>query len=131
MAALLYAANKNEQLLTALAGYQQLGANDTNANIVYQLYITQFAATGSPNAPKLPYFPPSTGGLAVQNLGSDFIGPMQDESGVKELPERCRYWQQAPYFSGEDENNRSHLLRGGGKGGIPGWFRVDHSQKPF
>lgn len=72
------------------------GVNTTVAMILQQ-YITQFAATGSPNAPGLPYFLPATG-LGVQNLGNNFVGPMQDESGVEELPERCRYWQQASYL---------------------------------
>lgn len=36
-AALLYATDKNDQLLKALVEYQRLSANDTNANIVYQL----------------------------------------------------------------------------------------------
>jgi carboxylesterase type B len=80
------------------------GVNATVAMIL-QHYITQFAATGSPNAHELPYFRPATGGLGVQNLGSDFVGPMQDESGVDRLPERCLYWQQAPYFSRDDETH--------------------------
>ncbi|KUL86015.1 hypothetical protein ZTR_06467 [Talaromyces verruculosus] len=59
---------------SAVDGYDDDGVNATVAMIL-QRYITQFAATGSPNAPELPYFPPTTGGLAVQNLGSDFVGP--------------------------------------------------------
>ncbi|EED14541.1 carboxylesterase, putative [Talaromyces stipitatus ATCC 10500] len=83
--------------------------DEVNATVamILQHYITQFAATGSPNAHKLPYFPPATGGLGVQNLGSDFVGPMQDESGVRDLPERCHYWQQAPYLSRDDESHWS------------------------
>jgi hypothetical protein len=38
-------------------------------------------------------------GLMVQNLGGDFVGLMQDESGVVQLPERCQYWQNARYLS--------------------------------
>jgi cholinesterase len=85
------------------------GVNTTVAMIL-QHYITQFAATGSPNAHKLLYFPPATGGLEVQNLGSDFVGPTQEESGVRGLPERCHYWQQAPYLSGDDESHRGRQI---------------------
>lgn len=77
------------------------GVNTTVATILQQ-YITRFAATGSPNGRGLPYFPPASSppGMMVQNLGGNFVGPMQDESGVAQLPERCQYWQGARYLSG-------------------------------
>ena len=74
------------------------GVNTTVA-VILQQYIAQFAATASPNGHGLPYFPPASSGLTVQNLGSDFIGQMQDESGIKQLPTRCMYWQDTPYLS--------------------------------
>lgn len=72
--------------------------NVTLAEIM-QRYITQFAETGSPNAPDLPKFPSAKPRPVVQNLGSDFIGPVQDEGGIKKLRERCHFWQNAPYLT--------------------------------
>ena len=74
------------------------GVNTTVAEIM-QGYITRFTETGQPNAPTLPFFTPARPGLTVQNLGSDFVGPMLDEGGIKQLPERCQFWQDVPYLS--------------------------------
>lgn len=73
------------------------GVNTTLA-VIMQHYITQFAITGSPNGYGLPHFAPATG-LTIQNLGSDFVGPIQDEMGIKQLSTRCEYWQDSPYLS--------------------------------
>lgn len=73
------------------------GFNTTVAEIL-QGYITRFAETGQPNAPGLPFFHPAEPGIEVQNLGNDFVGPMEDERGIKQLGERCRFWQDAPYL---------------------------------
>lgn len=73
------------------------GVNTTLAEIM-QGYLIRFAETGQPNAPILPYFPPSNSGQTVQNLGIDFVGPIQDERGIKQLQERCRFWQDVPYL---------------------------------
>ena len=72
------------------------GVNTTLAEIM-QGYLTRFVETGQPNAPTLPIFHPARPGLTVQNLGNDFVGPMPDERGIKQLSERCQYWQDAPY----------------------------------
>jgi len=74
------------------------GINTTVAEIL-QGYITRFAEIGQPYASTLPFFPPTRPGLTVQNLGSDFVGPMLDERGINQLPERCRFWQDVPYLS--------------------------------
>ena len=74
------------------------GVNSTVADIM-QRYLTRFAETGQPDGPTLPLFPPSRPGLTVQNLGSNFVGPMLDESGIKQLPKRCHFWQNVPYLS--------------------------------
>ena len=74
------------------------GVNTTVAEIL-QGYITRFTETGQPNAPTLPSFTSARPGLTVQNLGSDFVGPMQDEGEITQLPERCQFWQEAPYLS--------------------------------
>jgi carboxylesterase type B len=76
-------------------------AINTTVATILQQYITRFAATGSPNGRGVPHFQPSSG-LVVQNLGNDFVGPMQDESGVTQLPKRCQYWQDASYLSGHN-----------------------------
>lgn len=73
------------------------GVNTTVAEIM-QGYLTRFAETGQPNDPTLPFFSPARPGLRVQNLGSDFVGPMLDERGIKQLSERCRFWQDVPYL---------------------------------
>ena len=77
------------------------GVNTTVAKAL-QAYIVRFAQTGSPNGPGLPDFPPVNAGTKVQNLGRDFIGPVEDEGGVKQLEDRCRYWQDAPYLMESD-----------------------------
>lgn len=84
------------------------GVNTVNTTVaeLLQRYITRFAETGQPNGPGLPFFPPAeakTGPgltLTVQNLGSNFVRPVQDdESGIiKLLPERCRFWQDVLYL---------------------------------
>ncbi|KAL8720942.1 MAG: hypothetical protein Q9225_002269 [Loekoesia sp. 1 TL-2023] len=74
------------------------GINTTVAEIM-QRYITQFAETGDPNAPDLPQFPAARPTATVQNLGSDFVGPSQDEGGMQQLEERCQFWQDAPYLT--------------------------------
>lgn len=74
------------------------GVNTTLAEIM-QGYLTRFAETGQPNAPILPSFPPARPGLVVQNLGTDFVGPIRDERGTKHLLKRCRFWQDAPYLT--------------------------------
>ncbi|KAL8820035.1 MAG: hypothetical protein Q9191_007602 [Dirinaria sp. TL-2023a] len=73
------------------------GVNTTVAKIL-QGYMVRFAQTGQPNAPNLPPFPPTKPGSTVQNLGSDFVGPIADERGIRQLPERCQFWQSAPYL---------------------------------
>lgn len=73
------------------------GVNTTVAEIL-QGYLTRFAETGQPNGPTLPSFGPARPGVTVQNLGSDFVGPMPDERGIKQLSERCRFWQDTPYL---------------------------------
>ena len=73
------------------------GVNTTLAEIM-QGYLTRFAETGQPNHPSLPFFGPTGPRLTVQNLGSDFVGPMLDERGIKQLPKRCRFWQDVPYL---------------------------------
>ncbi len=73
------------------------GVNTTVAEIM-QGYLTRFAETGQPNAPTLPFFTPARPGLTVQNLGSDFVGPMLDERGTSQLSKRCQFWQDAPYL---------------------------------
>lgn len=73
------------------------GVNTTVATIL-QGYIVRFAQTGQPNAPNLPLFPPAKPGTTVQNVGSDFVGPIADERGIEQLPERCNFWQNAPYL---------------------------------
>lgn len=76
------------------------GINTTVAEIM-QGYLTRFAETGQPNHPSLPFFNPARGPkLTVQNLGNDFVGPMLDERGIKQLSERCRFWQDVPYLLG-------------------------------
>ena len=73
------------------------GVNITVAEIM-QGYLTRFVETGQPNAPTLPFFAPARPGLTVQNLGSDFVGPMLDERGISQLSKRCQFWQDAPYL---------------------------------
>ena len=73
------------------------GVNATVAAVL-QGYLTRFAETGQPNAPTLPFFHPARPGLTVQNLGNDFVGPMADERGIRQLSERCRFWQDVPYL---------------------------------
>ena len=73
------------------------GVNTTVAKIL-QGYIVRFAQTGQPNAPNLPLFPPARPGRTVQNIGSNFVGPISDERGIEQLPERCEFWQSAPYL---------------------------------
>lgn len=73
------------------------GINTTLAEIM-QGYIIRFAETGQPDAPTLPSFPPSRRGRTVQNLGVDFVGPTQDERGIKQLRKRCRFLQDASYL---------------------------------
>ena len=74
------------------------GLNTTVAEIM-QGYFTRFAETGQPNHPTLPFFRPAARpGSTVQNIGSDFVGPMLDERGIKQLPERCQFLQDAPYL---------------------------------
>ncbi|MCJ1270487.1 hypothetical protein MMC22_010384 [Lobaria immixta] len=73
------------------------GVNTTLAEIM-QGYRAWFAETGQPNAPTLPSVPPAPRGLTVQNLGIDFVGPMQDERGIKQLWKRCQFWQDFPYL---------------------------------
>lgn len=76
---------------------QVAGVNTTLAEIM-QGYLLRFAETGQPNAPNLPPFPPTGRGGTVQNLGIDFVGPMQDERAIKQIGERCRFWQNVPYL---------------------------------
>jgi len=63
-----------------------------------QRYLARFAETGQPNAPTVPLFEGARGSFMVQELGSDGIGPMLDEGGIKPLRERCRFWQEVPYL---------------------------------
>ena len=73
------------------------GVNVTVAETL-QRYLTRFTEVGQPNSPSLPFFPPARPGSTVQNLGSDFVGPLLDESGIKQLSQRCRFWQDVPYL---------------------------------
>ena len=73
------------------------GVNNTVAETM-QYYIARFAQTGQPNAPGLPFFHQTSPGSMVQNLGNDFIGPISDEGGVKQLSDRCEFWQDPPYL---------------------------------
>ena len=74
--------------------------NTTVAEIL-QGYIARFVETGQPNAPSLPSFPAARPGLQVQNPGNEFVGPVTDERGIKQLPERCQFWREAPYLTGQ------------------------------
>lgn len=74
-----------------------LGVNTTVAETM-QRYFARFAETGQPNAPTLPLFKAARGELTVQEMGNDGIGPMLDERGIKQLAERCRFWQEVPYL---------------------------------
>ena len=76
------------------------GVNTTLAEIM-QGYLTRFAETGQPNAPTLPSFPSARPGPTVQNLGIDFVGPMRDERGIKQLGKRCQFWQDVPYLKND------------------------------
>ena len=73
------------------------GINTTLAKIM-QGYLTRFAETGQPNALILPPFTPARSGSRVQNLGADFVGPIRDDRRIKQLPKRCRFWQDVPYL---------------------------------
>ena len=74
------------------------GVNVTVAETL-QRYLARFAKVGQPNGPTLPLFPPARPGSTVQNLGSDFIGPVLDDCGVKQLSQRYKFWQDVPYLS--------------------------------
>ena len=74
------------------------GVNTTIAETM-QGYITRFAETGQPNAPALPAFAGASGTRMVQELGNDGIGSILDEGGIRQLSERCRYWQEVPYLA--------------------------------
>ena len=84
------------------------GVNTTVAEIM-QGYLTRFAETGQPNYPVLPFFNPARPGLTVQNLGSDFIGPMADESGINQLSERCQFWQDVPYLLSPQSHSKTSV----------------------
>ena len=71
------------------------GINATVADIM-QGYILRFAETGQPNGPGLPLFPHARPGTTVQNLGSEGVGPALDEGEIRQLGERCQFWQDMP-----------------------------------
>ena len=62
--------------------------NDTLA-VIMQEYFTNFAITGNPNGPGLPYFHTYGGDSVAQNLGLTTIGPIQDNAANP----RCLWWQ--------------------------------------
>ena len=80
------------------------GVVNATVAAILQGYLTRFAETGQPNAPTLPFFHPARPGLTVQNLGNDFVGPMPDERGIRQLSERCRFWQDVPYLLAYQSN---------------------------
>lgn len=62
--------------------------NDTLA-VFMQEYFTNFAISGNPNGPGLPYFQNYGAGSVVQNLGLNTIGPVPDNVANP----RCLWWQ--------------------------------------
>lgn len=82
------------------------GINTTLA-VIMQDYISRFAETGQPNAPSLPFFPPARPGTTVQNLGNEGVGPTLDEGGIRQLSERCQFWQDLTSSSAEREVARA------------------------
>lgn len=62
--------------------------SDTLA-VIMQEYFTNFAITGDPNGPGLPYFPTYGDGNIVQNLNLSTIGPIPDDVATP----RCLWWQ--------------------------------------
>ena len=89
------------------------GVNTTVAETM-QGYFTRFVETGQPNAPSLPLFEGARGKRTVQELGSDGIGPVLDERGIRQLSERCRFWQEVPYLGMPSTMDpRGYCLRDG------------------
>ena len=72
---------------------------DTKVATTLQGYILAFTVRRDPNAPGLPHFAIAGDSGSVQNLDSQYVGPMPDEGGVKRLGERCDYWQDVPYLA--------------------------------
>lgn len=61
--------------------------------LIMQDYFTNFAITGNPNGPGLPYFPNYSGGVTL-NLNLTFINEIPDYL----QNERCLWWQKALYY---------------------------------
>jgi cholinesterase len=61
--------------------------------LIMQDYFTNFAITGNPNGPGLPYFPDYSGGM-TQNLNLTFINQIPDYL----QNERYLWWQKALYY---------------------------------
>jgi cholinesterase len=72
-----------------------VGGSVENATLalIMQDYFTNFAITGDPNGPELPYFPDYSGGMS-QNLNLTFIDQIPDYLAN----ERCLWWQKALYY---------------------------------
>lgn len=66
--------------------------NSTLAQIM-QRYFTNFAETGSPNGPGVPFFPAYGKEQTALNLNRTFIGTLPDNAAN----ERCDWWQKGLY----------------------------------
>lgn len=62
--------------------------------IALQTYITNFAVTGSPNGPGVPYFPAYGSNATVVNLNYTGITLQMDPTANY----RCDWWQKALYY---------------------------------
>jgi carboxylesterase type B len=80
---------------TFFNGPEPVGDSVENATLalIMQDYFTNFAITGDPNGPSLPYFPDYSGGMS-QNLNLTFIDQIPDYL----TNERCLWWQKALYY---------------------------------
>lgn len=73
---------------------------DSTIATTLQKYLTNFALTSDPNTPGLlPSAPYDQNKNMVQNIGPGDVAPILNEAGVKQLPARCKFWQQAPYVA--------------------------------
>jgi cholinesterase len=61
--------------------------------LIMEDYFTNFAITGNPNGPGLPYFPDYSGGM-TQKFNLTFINQIPDYL----QNERCLWWQKALYY---------------------------------
>lgn len=80
----------------ALPGQQTNVAAGFDASVarVLQGYIANYAKTGNPNGPGLPYFPIQGMNASMNGLASTGVKPQTDDTANR----RCVWWQKALYY---------------------------------